>query len=70
MPRVKPLIRQDPKEAEVLSRVGGIMAAKHLTQDALAKKIGVSPATMSGRMKNIGSMRLSELWAIEKIGGE
>lgn len=33
MPRVRPLIKQDPRKTAILQEIGGIMAALHLTQN-------------------------------------
>lgn len=65
MPRVKPLIKKDPRETAVLEMIGGTMAVMEITQTELAERAGISPSTMSGRLKHIGEMRLSELWAIQ-----
>lgn len=67
MPRVKPLIRPDPRATAILTEIGGGMAALRITQGELARRAGIKPSTLSGRMKDIGSMRLSELWAIQKV---
>lgn len=67
MPRVKPLIKKDPRETAVLEMIGGTMAVMEITQTELAERAGISPATMSGRLKHIGEMRLSELWAIQDV---
>ena len=56
MPRVKPLIKPDPRSTAVLEEIGGTMAVMKM-----------SPATLCGRMKNIGDMRLKELWAIQDV---
>lgn len=67
MPRVNPLIKQDPRATAVLEEIGGTLAAMHITQNELARRTGMSPATLSNRMKNIGDMRLSELWRIQDV---
>lgn len=67
MPRVRPLTKPDPRQVAVLEEIGGTLAAMKIGQNELAKRAGISPATMSGRMKNIGDMRLSELWAIQDV---
>ena len=67
MPRVKPLIKQDPRETAVLDEIGGTMAVMRITQNELARQTGMSPATLSNRLKNIGDMRLSELWRIQDV---
>ena len=67
MPRVKPLIRPDPRKTAVLVEIGSIKAALNLSQGELARRAKINPATMSLRMNDIGSMRLSELWAIQDV---
>ena len=67
MPRVNPLIKPDPRSVAVLEEIGGTMAAMHLTQNELARRTGMSPATLCNRMKNIGDMRLSEYWRIQDV---
>ena len=67
MPRVKPLLKPDPRSVAVLEEIGGTMAVMRISQNELAKRSGMSPATLSGRLKNIGEMRLSELWAIQDV---
>lgn len=67
MPRVNPLIKQDPRATAVLEEIGGTLAAMHITQNELARRTGMSPATLSNRLKNIGDMRLSELWRIQDV---
>jgi len=66
MPRVKPS-KPDPRSVAVLDEIGGTMAVMRIGQNELAKRVGISPATMSNRMKNIGEMRLSELWRIQDL---
>ena len=67
MPRVKPLIRPDPRAVAILEEIGGTLAAMHITQNELARRTGISPATLCNRLKHIGDMRLSELWAIQDV---
>lgn len=66
MPRVKSP-KPDPRSVAVLDEIGGTMAVMRIGQNELAKRVGISPATMSNRMKNIGEMRLSELWRIQDL---
>lgn len=67
MPRVKPLIKPDPRSVAVLEEIGGTMAVMRISQNELARKVGISPATLSGRLKEIGNMRLSEYWRIQDL---
>ena len=66
MPRVK-TFKPDPRSVAILDEIGGTMAVMRIGQNELAKRVGISPATMSNRMKNIGDMRLSELWRIQDL---
>lgn len=68
MPRVRRLgTRADPRAVSVLSEIGGGKTALHITQSELARRAGIEPSLLSRRMKNIGEMRLSELWAIQDV---
>lgn len=66
MPRVAK-IAVDPRETAIREEIGGTLAAMRITQNELAKRTGITPSTLSNRMKNIGDMRLSELWAIRDV---
>ena len=70
MPRVRPLARPDPWESEIRAEIGAGMAAMRISQKELAKMAGIKPTTLSmriGKKGDIGSMRLSELYAIRKV---
>ena len=67
MPRVKPLTRQDPRETAILEEIGAAMMVTKMTQKELAEQIGMHPSTMSRKLKHVGDMRLSELWAIQDV---
>lgn len=68
MPRVRRLgTRADPRAVSVLSEIGGGKTALKITQGELAKRAGMEPSLLSKRLKNIGEMRLSELWAIQDV---
>lgn len=68
MPRVRRLgVRADPRATAVLNEIGGGMAALRITQGELARRAGINRQTMSNRMRNIGEMKLSELWALQDV---
>lgn len=68
MPRVRKLgCRPDPRATAVLTEIGGGMKALQITQGELARRAGINRQTMSNRMKDVGGMRLSELWAIQDV---
>lgn len=69
MPKVKQLAR-DPWKTELRAEIGAGMAAMQITQNDLARLTGIPPTTLSlriGKRGDIGSMRLSELYAIRKV---
>lgn len=58
----------DRREKETLAMIGGIMGALRCTRADLAKMTGIKYTTLMsriGKKGDIGSMKLSELWAIE-----
>lgn len=65
MPRIKPLIRPDPRATAILTEIGGGRAALQITQGELARRAGIEPSLLCKRLKDIGSMRLSEYWGIQ-----
>ena len=67
MPRVKPLIRPDPRETEIRAEVGAAIAALRITQSELAKRVGIAPSTFSRRMEHPGDFRIRELNAIRDL---
>ena len=67
MPRVRPLAKPDPRETAIREEIGSALAVMRITQNELARQTGMSPATLSNRMRDIGSMRLSELWRIQDV---
>lgn len=72
MPRVKALIRTDPRETEVKNKIGGILMQLGGSKVRLAQLTGINPNTLQkriGKSGDIGSMRLRELWAIEDLEG-
>lgn len=66
MPKVRPIGTPSKSETDILIEVSGTIKALGITQTEMAKRVGISPATMSLRLKNISDMRLGELWAIRK----
>ena len=65
MPRVKPLVKRSPEEVAILCEIGATLSAMRISRAELARKAHINPSTMQKRMNDIGSMRLSELWAIQ-----
>jgi len=67
MPKVKPLIKKDPREVNVLSEIGATLATLGVSRKELAQRCGMKPSTLNLRMHDIASMRLGELWAIQDL---
>lgn len=67
MPRVKPLAKRDQREIDILAEIGATQKAMGLSQMALARRANINPSTLSLHLKDIGSMRLRELWAIRDV---
>ena len=67
MPRVKPLIRPDPRATAILTEIGGGRAALQITQGELARRAGIDPSLLCKSLKDIGTMRLSEYWGIQDV---
>ena len=58
----------DKRKKETLAKIGGIMGALRCNHVDLAKMTGIKYTTLMsriGKKGDIGSMKLSELWAIE-----
>ena len=67
MPRISPLVREDPRMADIKSQIGSIKAKHGLTDAELAKKIGISTSALSrmiGKGGDVGKMRLCQFWQI------
>jgi len=63
MARVKPLIRPDPRETELLGEIGRAQSMTKKSYRYLCKRAGLSYATFMSHKKNIRNMRHGELWA-------
>lgn len=59
MPR-KP---KDPRQKEVENRIGGLVL--QLGRRELSKRSGIEYSTLCRRVKDVRSLTLGELWAIE-----
>ena len=68
MPRVKRLA-VNPEETAIRAKIYAAMKVTGMTQSELAARTGINAATLSNRLRakgDIGSMRLSELWKIQR----
>lgn len=59
---------KDPRQKEVENRIGGLVL--RLGRKELARRSGIDYSTLCRRVKNIRSLTLGELWAIEDAGGQ
>jgi hypothetical protein len=65
MPRLK---TKDPPELIALrTEIAAGMAYLNINRTELAKKTGINYNTLSLRFSDLGSMRMSELWAIRQV---
>lgn len=65
MPLIK--VSKDPREVEILEEIGATLMALGVSQKELARRAKINPSTLNARMHDIGSLRLSELWAIRDV---
>lgn len=74
MPRVKPLIRPDPRRVDLAKQIGGAAAATGKSYRQLCEMAGIEYGTFMLHRRNPESMRFGELWAFldacERITGE
>lgn len=71
MPKVKVYSKDAENERDIFEWVHtGVKCDRRIwTIDGLAKKVGMSPNTLSYRLSHPGAMRLVEFWAIERAIG-
>ena len=63
MPKVKPLIRPDPRETELLKQIEGMAAATGKSYRQICQKAGIEYGTFMLHKQNVRQMRFGELWA-------
>ena len=63
MARVKPLIRPDPRESQLLGEIGKAQSMTKKSYRYLCEKAGVTYGTFMAHRKNVKNMRYGELWA-------
>lgn len=69
MPKIKPLIRPDPLETDVISEIASGMAQTKTSMKDLARLTGINYSTLTkriGRTGDIKTLRLGELILIRK----
>lgn len=52
------------------SALCGLMREKHITQEKLARTIGIHPSTLNGRLNNISEFSQREMIEIMKVLGK
>lgn len=73
MPRVKPLIREDPRAIEVRQRIGALKGKLKICDSEISRRTGISRSTISqllGAHGDIGNMRLKQYWQILDLDKE
>ena len=63
MPRVNKLIKKDPREIELLQRIGAAQAATGLSLKAICRQANLKYETFRVHYRNPGQMRHFEEWA-------
>lgn len=63
MPKVKPLIRPDPREMDMLREIGAMVAATGKSYRQICQQAGIEYATFMLHRQNVKNMRFGELWA-------
>ena len=63
MPRVNRLIKKDPREVELLQRIGAAQAATGLSCKEICRRAGLQYETFRLHYRNPGQMRRFEEWA-------
>jgi hypothetical protein len=69
MPRVKSFNKDQTHEQDISEWIHMGVSCKTKTVGDLAKKVGMSPSTLSYRLQHPGTLRMSEFWAIERVIG-
>ena len=67
MPRVKSLIRVDPREVEILGEIGKLQAMTGKSYRHLCRQAGIPYNTFMLHKKIVKDMRLEELWKFRDI---
>ena len=63
MPKVRKLIKPDPRETDLLREIGGAAAATGKSYRQICKRAGIEYATFMLHKSNVKQMRFGELWA-------
>ena len=63
MPKVSRLIKQDPREIELLRELGAAQAATGLSCREICRRAGIKYDTFIHHRRNPGQMRFFERWA-------
>jgi hypothetical protein len=63
MPRIKPLIRPDPRAIELKGEIGKLQEQTGKSYRYLCRKAGIEYATFMLHKSDVRSMRYGEFWA-------
>lgn len=67
MPKVKPLIRPDPREVELLGEIGKLQSMTGRSYKYLCQKAGIEYKTFMAHKDNVKQMRFSEFWKFSDV---
>ena len=65
MPRVKPLIRPDPRAAAVSGEISELLNRNGITKKDLSRRTGIEYQRLCRMLRNIGTLTMAEYWAIQ-----
>ena len=64
MPRVRPLIRPDPREEAVSEEIHELLWRDGITRRALSRRTGIEYQRLCRMLRNVSSLTLKEYWMI------
>ena len=67
MPKVRPLIRPDPRETELLGEIGRLQAMSGKSYRYLCDRAGLEYKTFMAHKANVKQMRYSEFWKFADV---
>ena len=70
MPRVKPLIRPDPRATAVSGEISELMNRNGITKKDLSRRTGIEYQRLCRMLRDIGTLTMAEYWLIQDTMGE
>ena len=65
MPRVRPLIRPDPRAVAVSGEICELLNQNGITKKDLSRRTGIEYQRLCRMLRNIGTLTMAEYWAIQ-----